>query len=229
MQQKMRVYGLGGGIVKKLATSIPKDFTHILHTDRYFTSVKCAEYLLRNKIYIVGTIMSNRLDNAKNKLKADKEMSREWDEMARNDEMCLIKWKDNKTVTLLSTCIGSEPLSTCKRWSKNEKKKIDVPQPGIVKAYNTSMGGTDLCDRYLAYYRCTVRTKKWPVRVFSHFVDLVISNCWIMHVRYHKQNNLTGAKSLMEYRMLVASALCRYEGNLTTNRGRPRLSSSSDE
>ncbi|XP_035207932.1 uncharacterized protein LOC118182658 [Stegodyphus dumicola] len=133
--------------------------------------------------------MSNRLDNAKNKLKTDKELSKgEWDEMARNDEMCFIKWKDNKTVTLLSTCIGSEPLSTCKRWSKNIKMKIDVPQPGIVKAY----------------------THRWEGLISVTDIYKTI------------------LQFLMEYRMLVASALCRYEGNLTTNRGRLKLPSIKD-
>ncbi|GBL81300.1 hypothetical protein AVEN_143617-1 [Araneus ventricosus] len=91
------------------------------------------------------------------------------------------------------------------------------------------MGGIDLCDRYIAYYRCAMRTKKWPVRVFTHFVELAISNCWIMYTRYHKLNKLKGAKSLMEFRMMIATALCKYEGSITPRRGRPRLSESSDD
>ncbi|GBN03609.1 hypothetical protein AVEN_201866-1 [Araneus ventricosus] len=136
-----RNYVLGGGMVKRLS-AIPQDATHVLCTDRYFTGIKFAEYLLDN-IYMVGTINNNRLSNAQNKLKPEKDLNRgEWDEVVRSDEkMCIVKWKDNKSVTLLSTCIGSEPVTTCKRWSKQEKKKIDVPQPAVIKAYNASMGG----------------------------------------------------------------------------------------
>ncbi|GBO03123.1 hypothetical protein AVEN_154043-1 [Araneus ventricosus] len=74
-----------------------------------------------------------------------------------------------------------------------------------------------------------MRTKKWPVRVFTHFVELAISNCWIMYTRYYKLNKHKGAKSLMEFRMMVAIALCKYEGSITPRRGRPRLSESSDD
>lgn len=76
----------------------------------------------------------------------------EWDEMARDDEVCVVKWKDTKTVLLMSSCIGSEPENVCRRWSKEEKKKIDVKEPAVVKMYNANMGGIELCDRLLAYY-----------------------------------------------------------------------------
>lgn len=52
----------------------------------------------------------------------------------------------------MSSCIGSEPEDVCKRWSKEEKKKIDVKEPAVVKMYNANMGGIGLCDRLLAYY-----------------------------------------------------------------------------
>ncbi|GBM59547.1 hypothetical protein AVEN_63062-1 [Araneus ventricosus] len=175
---------------------------------------------------MAGTINNNRLSNAQNKLRPEKDLNRgEWDEVVRSDEkICIVKWKDNKSATLLSTCIGSEPVSTCRRWAKQEKKKIDVPQPAVINAYNASMEGIDLCDRYIAYYWCPMRTKKWRVRVFTHFVDLAISSCWIMYTRYYKLNKLKGAKSLMEFRMMIATALCKYVGSITPLRGRPRLS-----
>lgn len=51
----------------------------------------------------------------------------------------------------MSSCIGSEPEDVCRRWSKEEKKKINVKEP-VVKMYNANMGGIGLCDRLLAYY-----------------------------------------------------------------------------
>ncbi|XP_049813953.1 piggyBac transposable element-derived protein 3-like [Schistocerca nitens] len=84
--------------------------------------------------------------------------------------------KDNKSVVILSSWVGSSPPTTYKRRSREHKKKIDVPQPVEMKLYNENMGGVDLCDRFLSYYRCYIRTSKWPVRMFNHFIDLVIVN-----------------------------------------------------
>jgi hypothetical protein len=74
----------------------------------------------------------------------------------REDENLCIKWKDNKCVTLLPSCIGSEPVGTCTDGASKKRKKVDVPRSPIVHAYNRSMGGIDLCDRLLAYYRSSI-------------------------------------------------------------------------
>ncbi|XP_049799880.1 uncharacterized protein LOC126235193 [Schistocerca nitens] len=76
----------------------------------------------------------------------------EWDEYVREDKkVCALKWKDNKAVILVSSCVGSESQVTCKRWSKAQNRSIDVPQPAIAKSYNCNMGGIDQCDRFMAY------------------------------------------------------------------------------
>lgn len=61
----------------------------------------------------------------------------EFDKKVREDDnISVVKWKDNKYVILLSSHSASEPLTSCKRWSKEEHKKIDVPQPQVVHLYN---------------------------------------------------------------------------------------------
>ena len=39
---------------------------------------------------------------------------------------------------------------TAKRWDRVEKKKVDVPMPAIIAAYNQGMGGVDLLDQMVA-------------------------------------------------------------------------------
>ncbi|XP_068083226.1 piggyBac transposable element-derived protein 3-like [Anabrus simplex] len=207
--------GLGGAIVKVLTESIPQDKTHCVYTDRFFTSVKSVDMLLQRNIYQTGTVMKNRVGSVSQKLKTDKELKRgEWEEWVREDEkMCIVKWKDNRSVLLLSSCVGSEPPTTCKRWSKEEKKKVVIPQPLIVKYYNEKMGGVDLCDRFMSYYRCYIRTNKWPVRMFNHFIDLIIVNCWIMYHRWCAGSGIIRQKrlSLMDYKMHVGKALINFK------------------
>ncbi|GBN08418.1 hypothetical protein AVEN_84243-1 [Araneus ventricosus] len=45
----------------------------------------------------------------------------------------------------------------------------------------------------------------------------------------YKVNQLKGAKSLVEYRMMIATALCKYKSSITVQRGRPRLSESRND
>ncbi|XP_047115691.1 piggyBac transposable element-derived protein 3-like [Schistocerca piceifrons] len=184
-EDDLKTLGLGGAVVKLLSLTLPQDGSHVIYIDRFFTSVTSAEMLLEKSIFLTGTVMRTRIAPAASKLSDDKCLKRgEWCEIVReNGKLCVVKSKDNKCVTLLSSCTGSNPVGTCKRCSKKDGQKIDVPCPAVVQAYHQMIGGTDLCDRLLAYYRSSIRTKKWLVRVFNHFVDVVVVNCWSMYGR----------------------------------------------
>src|SRR6218665_1150261 len=43
------------------------------------------------------------------------------------------------------------------------EKYISVTRPDIVNQYNANMGGMDLMDRIISYYRISARTKKWTI------------------------------------------------------------------
>jgi hypothetical protein len=78
---------------------------------------KCAEYLPENKIYQAVTVAKNRIGLGTSMLGDDKGLKRgKWVVTVRGDEnLCIVKWKDNIFITLLPSCIGSEPVGTCKR------------------------------------------------------------------------------------------------------------------
>lgn len=71
-----------------------------------------------------------------------------------------------------------------------------------------------MCDRLIAHYRTSMRTCKWPVRVFNHFVDLVVVNCWLMYKRACKSENMKRKDiiGLLAFRIRVAESMIRYEG-----------------
>lgn len=53
------------------------------------------------------------------------------------------------------------------------------------------MGGIDFLDRMISYYRISVRTRKWTVRVIMHMFDFAISASWI---EYRRNQRLLGTK-----------------------------------
>lgn len=51
------------------------------------------------------------------------------------------------------------------------------------------MGGVDFLDRVISYYKNTVRTRKWAVRVIMHLFDFAIAAGWI---QYRKDQQALG-------------------------------------
>jgi hypothetical protein len=47
----LKKLGLGSAATKLLCATVPRDGCHVVCIDRFFTSVKCAEYLLKNNIH----------------------------------------------------------------------------------------------------------------------------------------------------------------------------------
>ena len=59
----------------------------------------------------------------------------------------------------------------------------------MVKEYNLFMGGVDLLDGLISYYRITLRSRKWYLKIFFHFIDLGIVTAWI---RYKADMQIAG-------------------------------------
>ena len=62
---------------------------------------------------------------------------------------------------------------------KQEKKHKQTPSPKVIEAYNTGMGGVDIIDQVMSYYRSKSCTVKYSVRVMLHFLDLACANAWL--------------------------------------------------
>uniref|UniRef100_A0AAV2MH94 PiggyBac transposable element-derived protein domain-containing protein n=1 Tax=Knipowitschia caucasica TaxID=637954 RepID=A0AAV2MH94_KNICA len=95
-------------------------------------------------------------------------------------KMSVVNWYDNKTV-LMSTVHGTQPEDTCKRWDKKQKRYVTISRPSVIREYNSKMGGVDLVDRMMSYYRMSVRAKKWTLRMLMHFTDLALANSWLQY------------------------------------------------
>ena len=72
-------------------------------------------------------------------------------------DLRVIRWFDNRPITTLTTCEAVQPSTNVKRCDKKNKVEIQVSCPSAVVTYNKSMGGLDLPDGLLRYYRIPVK------------------------------------------------------------------------
>lgn len=214
--------GVGGSVVAKLVEGrIPSE--HTVYCDRYFTSVPLLDYLLERRIFATGTILTSRVETSlRTKLTSDADLKKRgrgsFDEFVREDgKISILKWMDNRSVLLASTGSGATPTHHVRRWDKKNKTYVDVEQPKTIHNYNMSMGGVDLSDRMISFYRISTRTKKWPVRVLFHFIDLAIVNSWLEYrldqkALGHRRNQIM---DLLDFKIYIGESL---SSATTTNR-----------
>ncbi|KAM7291292.1 piggyBac transposable element-derived protein 3 [Ixodes scapularis] len=220
--------GLGGSIVMRLVEHMPKFGNFKCYFDNYFTSVPLLRELKEVGIWAVGTIRANRLQGCV--LKPEKELRREGRgsldyKVTREGDVTLVRWQDNGNVNIASTYVGVENLSTVRRWSEATKQHVDIACPAIIKEYNAFMGGVDKMDYLLSLYPLRQRTKKWTVRVMSHFVSFGIVNSWLEYLR-DAQENRTPRKSVLDllgFQNEVALSLITCNKAVAKKRGRPSL------
>ncbi|XP_061397982.1 piggyBac transposable element-derived protein 2-like, partial [Musca vetustissima] len=212
---------------------IPKnEIGHKLFFDNYFPSYQLFEMLKRNKINAAGTIRVNRFANPR--LPVEKEMKQKGrgssaECISADGNVIVTRWFDNRTVNLGSNFVGIGKQDKVKRWDKNKNDFVVIDRPEVVRMYNESMGGVDLLDQVIQYYRINIRSVKWTLRVIMHFVDLALTAAWMEYRRDCLANNIQKNKILdsMNFRIQVARTLvgAQQDYNPTTNttrgRGRP--------
>ncbi|KAE9543640.1 hypothetical protein AGLY_002036 [Aphis glycines] len=154
-----KTLGLGPAVILRLINIIPEGSS--VFFDRYFTTIPLMQKLVQLKIHGTDTKMKRG----------------DFEEVVSDDKnICLLKWKDNKSVVTTSTCYGGLPTSSVSRWDKKQNKYIDVQIPNMISKYNEKMGGVDHFDQMMEYYRTWLKKKKWPLKNILHLLDLTVTN-----------------------------------------------------
>ncbi|XP_047518990.1 piggyBac transposable element-derived protein 4-like [Pieris napi] len=157
--------GLGAKVVIALCKTI-KEKPSTVYFDNFFTSLELIQHL-RNEygLFSLGTIKNNRLRGCQTILSSDKVLAKKGrganqQIVCNANKIAVVKWFDNKVVTLASSYVDSHPKEKIKRYCKETKSKVDVECPqNIVKHYNAHMSGVDLSDM-ISLYRSNFKTKR---------------------------------------------------------------------
>ncbi|CAF3137077.1 unnamed protein product [Rotaria sp. Silwood2] len=226
-----RQNGFCTDIVLKLSETIPKMMNYKLYFDNYFTTIQLEVQLKKLGIFSIGTIRSNRLTDINMKdiksLKQEGRGSIDY-RITQVDgvELCTTRWCDNNIVTCLSTLSGCESIDMVKRWSSSQKQHIQVKRPNVIKLYNAHMGGVDLLDMLVSFYRINNRSKKYYMKIIFHLIDLSVVNGWLLYRRDCSQFRLPKNEilSLLHFRVEIAEALMKsVVPKRSIQRGRPSL------
>ncbi|CAB3241779.1 unnamed protein product [Arctia plantaginis] len=151
--------GLGPSVVLHLSRSVTEG--SCLYHDRHFTTIPLIEELQKRNLHSTGTIMANRIpDKTSLKFQKDSQKNRFESQQMVRDPKVLVKWKDNKSVLIASNCTGSNCTEMVKRWDNRTRTYVDVTAPQIIQNYNRYMGGVDVLDQQVEYYRTFIKTRK---------------------------------------------------------------------
>ncbi|XP_063921127.1 piggyBac transposable element-derived protein 3-like [Zophobas morio] len=221
--------GASGNIVLRLASVIPQHKNYLLFFDNWFTSVKLLTSLQEDGIYSLGTVRCNRLPglqfSSDNVLKKKgRGTYEEYKTTVNSVDIHTLKWFDNKSVCLLSTFCGSQPVDIVERFDRKGKRRVEVTRPNMIKLYNNFMGGVDLLDGLISYYRISLGSRKWYLKLFFHLIDLALVSAWLKYKTDMQKSNMDKKDILdsLGFRAEVAEALCRVgKDENTRKRGRP--------
>ena len=65
----------------------------------------------------------------------------------KNSNLTLVRWKDNKVVTVASTFVGKMPLRKAHRYVKAQNGRAEIDQPQRIFLYNKGTGGVDCLNQ----------------------------------------------------------------------------------
>lgn len=211
----LSTFGLGATMVLHLASRIDRR-GHKLFFDNYFSSFPLFQILDQKKIYAAGTVRLDRF--AKPPFSSDNEMKKKGrgsseEVISEDGSVTCVKWFDNKCVSLASNYVGVGKVDTAHRYDKIAQKKINIDRPQIVRDYNINMGGVDLMNQMISYYRISIRSKKWTLRMITHFIDFSIVQSWIEYKMDCKKAGIPTKEvmDLLAFRMKLSKQLVYFQ------------------
>ena len=154
-----------------------------LYFDNLFSSMPLLDWLSSRGIGGTGTMRMNRV--AAIPLPEKKEVERQFQrgesKSVYTGDAVVCVWKDNKPVYCVSNVHPAKDSSQVPRWSREGKKEISIKQPGLIKEYNSNMGGVDLLDQMVSVYRSKIRKRKWWWCFWPWSLSVAAVNAWRLY------------------------------------------------
>lgn len=127
-----------------------------------------------------------------------------------NDQIAVLRWKDNRVVHMLSNFQDPSEVVEVERKEK-DGSKTKVNCPSIIKKYNSKMGFVDHFDHLKSLYEINRRSKKWWHRIFWFFIDCAIVNAFVIfkHLKQEKGRFLEFRLSLVAEEIMANKTMSK--------------------
>lgn len=221
-------------IVVKLCETLDINKYHIYY-DNYFSTIRLHSTLMKMGHFSTSTIRKNRFKNCPF---TDNKKFKKFKRGCFEYSMCnymgsnvnAVQWLDGSVVTMTSTAHSIFPLGSINRYDRKLKKAIVIDYPNIIKNYNKNMGGVDLFDMLMAFYKMDHKSKKWYTRIFYWALNLCLINGWLVYKRQCKIQNNKNTLNLLDFCLSVSNTLIysQINHNVIQKKGRPSSLNSSD-
>ena len=178
--------GHGGSVAATLAEKLPSQVGSNYHIimDNFFTSPNLLRILKAKGIAATGIVRIICVENASLRtIKEMEKLERGASDVVtdKNSNLTLVRWKDNKVVTVASTFVGKMPLRKAHRYVKAQNGRAEIDQPQSIFLYNKGMGGVDRLDQNISSYMIGHRSKKWWWPVFRFCLDLSVHSAYQLY------------------------------------------------
>lgn len=127
--------GASGNIVIKLTDSVPRHKNY-----NWFNSIKLQVYLSKIGLLSLGTARTNRITDST--MPSEKEFKKRGrgsmaEQVATVDgvDVGCVCWYDNKLVTMLSSYVGTSPVTQRRRFFRKDHEYRDIPCPKAIDIY----------------------------------------------------------------------------------------------
>ncbi|KAL0830520.1 hypothetical protein ABMA28_002681 [Loxostege sticticalis] len=196
---------LGGKIVKNFCENL-KDKNHKVYFDNYFNSYPLQLKLREDNILACGTVNSSR--KFLPTLKEDKQLKRgEHDYRISDTKVSLLKWKDKRSVFILSNYHDPKHVGKVNR-RERDGTSVEVSCPEAVRDYNANMNFVDKFDQLKGSYAVDRKSHKWWHRIFFHFLDCCVVNAFLIYKELQSSSRKDlSTLTLKEFRRSVYQGL----------------------
>lgn len=223
LHEKYKDQGLGASVILQYVDVLTSETYRPYHIfcDNFFTSYSLLEVLKDRGIKCTGTIRENRIPS--DPLESSKTLKKKsrgtFCHKLGNETILLCKWNDNNVANIATNFLSVSPVNKVKRYSRAEKKHVNVDQPYLIQMYNQNMGGVDRSDQNISLNRISIRGKKWYFPLFCHCIDMAIQNAWQLH-----RINLGKLDQLAFRRSIATNLLETYKKSSRRGPSRPSQS-----
>ncbi|XP_073342855.1 piggyBac transposable element-derived protein 4 [Pagrus major] len=172
-----------------------------VYMDSFYTSPKLFKDLFASKFGACGTYRDSRRDCPHSAVNAlTKKSPRGTYRWIRDGPLLFVKWMSSQVVSVCST-IHAAYTEDVEQGSVKHRQggwaTESFPCPSPVNEYHKLMGSSESSDQPIQYYATQHKIMKWYRKLFLHFLDISVTNAYILHKDLMKQDSMT-QKAFME-------------------------------